>query len=80
MYNKEYIQFDLDTQRFLGGQYWVIIYSPNDDYLNGVNIKVYNEKQVTGKSNDINIREKIKDKWYFYYDDYDWKVNIKITE
>ena len=78
--NKEYIQFDLDAQGFLGGQYWGLQYSPNDDYLDGANIKIYDEKERTGKGNDIFIIEKIKENWYFYYEDYDGKVNIKTIE
>ena len=56
----------------LGGQYWGIIYSPNDDYIENSDITI----QKNGE-NDIFIREKIKEKWYFYYDDYDGKVNVQ---
>ena len=56
----------------LGGQYWGIIYAPNDDLLDGNTSSIYNEKEETG--NNIFIKEKIRDFWYFYYDDYDGKV------
>lgn len=68
---KEYIQFDIDSQGMLGGQYWGIIYSPNDDLLGEETRFIYNEQEETGKGNNIFIKEKIKDNWYFYYDDYD---------
>ena len=68
----EYVQFDIDAQGMLGGQYWGIIYSPNDDYIENSDITI----QKNGE-NDIFIREKIKEKWYFYYDDYDGKVNVQ---
>lgn len=74
--DKEYIQFDINAQGMLGGQYWGIIYCPDDNLLNGNSIEIYDENKETGKGNNIFIKEKIKDKWYFYYDDYDGKVDI----
>lgn len=73
---KEYIQFDINSQGMLGGQYWGIIYSPNDDLLDEKISYIYNEQEETGKGNNIFIKEKIQDNWYFYYDDYDGKVEI----
>lgn len=69
---KEYIKIDLDSQGMLGGQYYGLIYSKesNDDFI------VYDEKKETNKGNNIFIRQKIKDNWYFYYEDYDGKVDI----
>lgn len=71
---KEYIQIDFDGQGMLGGQGWGLIYSDNDDLLNGNSYYIYDEKEQTGTGNNIFIKEKIKDKWYFYYDDWDGKV------
>lgn len=69
----EYIKFDIDAQGMLGGQYYGIIYSKNNEE------KLIKNKEIHG--NNIFIRQKIKDNWYFYYDDYDGKVNInKIKE
>lgn len=69
---KEYIKIDLDSQGMLGGQYYGLIYSKesNDDFI------VYDEKKETNKGNNIFIRQKIEDNWYFYYEDYDGKVDI----
>lgn len=66
---EEYVKFDIDAQGMLGGQYYGLIYSKNNyDEL----IK---NKEIGG--NNIFIRQKIKDNWYFYYDDYDGKVDVK---
>lgn len=75
--DKEYIIFDIDARGMLGGQYFGIIYCPMDDLLDGDSIEIYDENRETGRGNNIFIKEKIKEKWYFYYDDYDGKVDIK---
>lgn len=72
---KEYVTVEIGAQGFLGGQYWGVIYSPNEDYLNGKNIEIYDEYKLTGDGNNIVIYEKIKNKWYFFYKDYDGKVD-----
>ena len=70
--NQEYIKFDMDAQGMLGGQYYGLIYSKKDDE----DLIIYDEFKETGKENNIFIRQKIKDNWYFYYDDYDGKVDV----
>ena len=67
----EYIKIVLDSQGMLGGQYYGLIYTKESKE----NLIIYNEKKETGKGNNIFIRQKIKDNWYFYYEDYDGKVN-----
>ena len=74
-YDEEYIQFDMDAQGMLGGQYYGLIYSINDNINGSEKIKIYDEYKETGSGNNIIIREKICDNWYFYYDDYDGKVD-----
>ena len=70
---EEYIKLDIDAQGMLGGQYYGLIYSKNN------NEDLIKNKELHG--NNIFIRQKIKDNWYFYYNDYDGKVNInKIKE
>lgn len=75
-YEKEYVKFDMDAQGMLGGQYYGLIYSVNDINDNE-KIKIYDELKEKGTGNNIFIREKISDNWYFYYDDYDGKVNVE---
>lgn len=78
--DEKYIKLDIDSQGMLGGQYWGIIYCPSDALLENNNIKIYDENVETNDGNNIFIKEKIKDKWYFYYEDYDGKVDIKEIE
>lgn len=68
---KEDIEIDINSQGFLGGQYWGITYS-KDDLLDGDDISI--EKSESG--NNIFIRQKIKENWYFHYYDYDGQENM----
>lgn len=68
---EEYIQLDLDAQGMLGGQYYGLIYSK----ANSDELIIYDEYKKTGKGNNIFIRQKIKKYWYFYYNDFDGKVD-----
>ena len=56
----------------LGGQYYGLIYAKESKE----NLFIYDEKEETKQGNNVFIRQKIKDNWYFYYEDYDGKVNI----
>lgn len=66
---EEYVKFDIDAQGMLGGQCYGLIYSKNN------HDGLIKNKEIGG--NNIFIRQKIKDNWYFYYDDYDGKVDVK---
>lgn len=68
----EYIDFSLDGQGMLGGQSYGLIYS-NDM---SEELIIYDEFEERKDGNNIFIRQRIKDNWYFYYDDYDGKVDI----
>ena len=70
--NGDYIKFNIDSQGALGGQYYGLLYT-KDNYKNLI---IYDGSKVQD-GNNIFIKQKIKDNWYFYYDDYDGKVNIK---
>lgn len=72
---KEYVVIEINERGMLGGQYWELIYCP-DDYLDGESIKIYSEFEETGKGNNIIVTEKIRENWYFCYKDYDGKVDI----
>ena len=56
----------------LGGQNYGIIYSKIDDE----DFIVYDQKKVTGEGNNIFIREKLYDNWYFYYNDWDGEIDV----
>ena len=71
---KEYIVININAQGMLGGQYWDLIYC-EDDYLDGNTIDIYDEYKETGSGNNIFILEKIRDNWYFSYQDWDGKVD-----
>lgn len=64
----EYIKFYMDAQGRLSGQEYGLIYIKENDE----EFITYHEQY----GNNIFIRQKIKDNWYFYYDDYDGKVDI----
>lgn len=58
----------------MDGQYWDLIYC-EEDYLDGKNIDIYDEYKETGSGNNIFIVEKIRDNWYYSYQDWDGKVD-----
>lgn len=72
-----FVKFDFDAQGMLGGQYYGLIYSPDSNIYDGNDLFIYDENKETGKGNNIFIREKIADNWYYYYDDFDGKVKIE---
>lgn len=71
---KECVVIEINAQGMLGGQYWDLIYC-EDDYIDKNNVKIYNEYEETGKGNNIFVTEKIRDNWYFLYEDWDGKVD-----
>lgn len=78
IYEKEYVIFSIESQGIVsGGQYYGLIYSVTDDLINDKKIQIFDEYKETGEGNNIFIREKISENWYFYYDDYDGKVNLE---
>ncbi len=78
IYGKEYATFSMEAQGIVsGGQYYGLIYSLADDLIDDRKIQIYDEYKITGDGNNIFIKEKISKNWYFYYDDYDGKVNLE---
>jgi len=77
----EKVEFSINAQGMLGGQYWGVYYSSDDspsiltvededgllveDSLNGS----FYYKESNG--NNVYVTEKIKEGWFFYYMDYD---------
>ena len=65
------VSFSIGSQgSVVGGQYWYILYSPYDDFIDGKSI------YINKKDDIIEIIEKIEDNWYFYYIDYDGKIDL----
>lgn len=73
----ENVRFDIDSQGMLGGQYYGLLYIPENNYLGEEDLYIYDENAVKGNGNNIFIRKKIRDNWFFYYDDFDGNVDVK---
>lgn len=67
----EFIEFSIYNSGLFGGQDYGLIYSK----INSENIIIYDEKEAIGEGNNIFIREKIYENWYFYYNDWDGEVD-----
>ena len=71
--SKEEIDLQLDYQGIgLGGQDYGIIYCKEYDS----DLIIYDEKKERGIGNNIEIKQRIKDNWFFHYTDWDGKIDI----
>jgi hypothetical protein len=76
-HSDDIIEFNMDAQGMLGGQYYGLKYNAkaNKDLI------IYDEFKETGNGNNIFIEQRIKGNWFFYYRDWDGKVDTsKIKE
>lgn len=73
----ENVVFECKAQGILGGQSWGLLYIPSNEYLGEKKLYIYDEKEFKSDSNNVFIRKKLKKNWFFYYDDWDGKVNLK---
>lgn len=76
-HSDDYIEFNIDAQGMLGGQYYGLKYNTKakEDLI------IYDEFKETGNGNNIFIDQRIKGNWFFYYRDWDGKVDTsKIKE
>ena len=62
-----YVQFDIDAQGMLGGQYWALIYSQDGNYYGETESYRYEETD----GNNIVRAEKLNAHWWFHWIDYD---------
>lgn len=70
-YEVEKVSFKIDSKgSALGGQYYGLIYVPNGEYLGEDKLYIKNDKER------IFIRKKLKKNWFFYYDDYNGRVDL----
>ena len=74
--NEEYVDFHVNAQGFLGGQYWGLYYMPNNKYLGEDTLYIWQETN----GNNVIVCKKLRDNWFFYYIDYDGNININIIE
>ena len=52
------------------------LYSDRNKARNVDEVIIFDELSETGEGNNIFIRKKINNNWYFYYDDYDGKIDL----
>lgn len=70
-YEVEKVSFKIDSKgSALGGQYYGLIYVPNGEYLGEDKLYIKNDK---GR---IFIRKRLEKNWFFYYDDYNGRVDL----
>lgn len=65
--NENYVQFDVDAQGMLGGQYWALIYTQDGTYYGETEVYRYDETS----GNNIVKAEKLNEHWWFQWIDYD---------
>ena len=76
-HSDDIIEFNMDAQGMLGGQYYGLKYNTKAKE----NLIIYDEYKETGNGNNIFITQRIKGNWFFYYRDWDGKVDTsKIKE
>ena len=63
----KYVKFDIGAQGLLGGQYWSLIYCPDETFC-GESVR-YSSKEPEG--NNIIKAERLDGNWWYYWVDYD---------
>jgi len=74
----EYVQFEYNSQGILGAKDWGLLYIPDNHYLGKKDLYIYDEYQERGTGNNIVIRKKLKENWFFYY--VDWDGDVKLSD
>lgn len=64
---KDFVQFDIDGQGMLGGQYWALVYTQDGKFYGETESYLY--EGVDG--NNVQKAEKLNEHWWFLWDDYD---------
>lgn len=65
---QNYVEFNIDAQGFLGGQYWSLVYTP-DGMFHGETQELL--KKETNGGNNILRATRIDEHWWFTWIDYD---------
>lgn len=71
-YDVEKVSFEIDSKgSALGGQYYGLIHIPSGEY------KGEDKLYIDESKGNVFIRKKLKENWFFYYDDYNGWVDLK---
>ena len=62
-----FVKFDIDSQGFLGGQYWELVYTQDGTFYGET--ESYTHEETNG--NNIVRAEKINEHWWCLWTDYD---------
>lgn len=70
----KYVIFDFDAQGAIGGQYWGIYYSSDNEFCDEYGTNEFNEncryyREKGG--NNFFATERLSENWFFFYQDYD---------
>lgn len=82
--NLQYVILDYNARGALGGQYWGLYYSPDNNFYDEYGtVEVDKDRKYYKEQNGNNIfaTERLCENWFFYYQDYDgnthnidWKI------
>lgn len=71
-----YITFEFYDTGFYHDVDWGLIYSPSNNFAGEYELYTYDESVNDTKGNNVYVRKKLKDNWFFYYNDYDGDTNL----
>ena len=72
----EYLKMNLGSKNLFGSKEWGLLYIPSNTYY-GNTYYIYDEDSETGKGNDLYVVEKLKDNWFFYFNDYSGRSSYR---
>ena len=72
----EYLKMSIGSKRLLDHKEWGLLYIPGNAYY-GNTYYIYDEENETGRGNDLYVVEKLRDNWFFYYNDYSGKTSYE---
>lgn len=74
--NGDYVTFNFYDNGFYHDVDWGLIYSPSNKFEGEDELYTYDQSINDTKGNNVYVRKKIKDNWFFYYSDYDGDTNL----
>ena len=69
-FEERFVKFEIDSQGFLGGQYWELVYTEDGTFYGET--ESYLHEETNG--NNIVRAEKINEHWWYLWTDYDGTV------